>query len=533
MYQVLLVDDEPLILSGIKFLIDWEKNGCRIADTARNGQQALEKLRTLQPDIVICDISMPVLSGTELLSIAAQESPSTVFIMLTNHPNFDLARESLRFQAVDYLLKSQLEPQALEKSLARACAERDKRSRLARAEQNEEYLAQGRRQLLNSAILRVVQAPEGSPMQETAAVLAGQHILEGWGMAYIPLRFLQAEEDGRFSMEELRRRFFWEQDLAEKLAQNLFAHCLLFCPDAQYQSLFLLCWGIPPKSWPEKLGAFSAKLESASATIVQAGVCVLGTGFFSGEEQLAECRRQLFLLREHYYLTGRRRLLFEGLLPPTCQPLGLTGLAGRLTAELRDKNAAGVSALLDRAIVRVRELAHEKSQAIWLCGEVCAAVRETMGPDSPLGEDSPHEIERLATRAQVVHWLEQLRNALTSQLEQYSLGKSALIEKARQYVQDNVEKRIMLQDVADHVCISAGYLSSLFKKLYNQNFVDYINQVKMEHACGLIREGRYRIYEISYRLGFENAYYFSRVFKRHTGMTPTEYQKKLREEGGR
>ena len=50
----------------------------------------------------------------------------------------------------------------------------------------------------------------------------------------------------------------------------------------------------------------------------------------------------------------------------------------------------------------------------------------------------------------------------------------------------------------------------------------------MERACELIREGRYKIYEIADLLSFENAYYFSRVFKRHTGMTPTEYQKKLR-----
>lgn len=169
----------------------------------------------------------------------------------------------------------------------------------------------------------------------------------------------------------------------------------------------------------------------------------------------------------------------------------------------------------------------KKSQAVWLCGEVSAAVEQALGADSPLSGQGPRQIEQLATRGQVVRWLEQLLNELLSQLEQYSLGRSALVEKARQYVCDNVEKRIMLQDVAEYVCISPGYLSSLFKKQYSQNLVDYINEVKMERACELIREGRYRIYEISYRMGFENAYYFSRVFKRHIGMTPSEYRKSL------
>lgn len=532
MYQVLLVDDEPLILSGIKFLIDWEKSGCQIVSTARNGQQALEKIRELQPDIVLCDISMPVLSGIELLSLSAEESPSTVFIMLTNHPDFDLARESLRFQAVDYLLKSQLSPEALEKSLARACAERDKRNRLAQAEMTDSYLEEGSRQMLDSAILRVVQAPVGAPMQETKTLLARHHILDGWGMAYIPLTF-SLISISTSSEEDLHQMFNWELELATKLTENLFPHCSLFCPDEQYQCMFLLCWGISQPEWKEKLLALSSKLETASSTIVQASPRVLATDYFSGEEELEECRRQLFLLRDYHYLTSQGHVFFPDLELPDYQPLGLTGLGGRLTAELRARSVSGVSSLLNRAICRIRELPHEKSQAVWLCGEVCTAVQQALGDDSPLEEQALHEIEQLTTRDQVVHWLEQLLNELSAQLEQCPSMKYTLIEKAKHYVQENVEKRIMLQDAADYVCISPGYLSALFKKLYNQNFVDYINQVKMERACELIREGRYRIYEISYMLSFENAYYFSRVFKRHVGMTPTEYQKKLQKPDGK
>ncbi len=112
-------------------------------------------------------------------------------------------------------------------------------------------------------------------------------------------------------------------------------------------------------------------------------------------------------------------------------------------------------------------------------------------------------------------------------MSQSQHSRQLLMEKARQYVRDNVDKHICLQDVADHVCISPGYLSALFKKQYSQNLTDYINEVKTRRACELIRQGRYRIYEISYMLSFENAYYFTRVFKRYTGLTPTEYQKQV------
>ena len=132
----------------------------------------------------------------------------------------------------------------------------------------------------------------------------------------------------------------------------------------------------------------------------------------------------------------------------------------------------------------------------------------------------------MTTRTQVLAWLEKMRTMLAARLGQSDpAGRTALLEKARQYVRDNVDKRIMLQDAADYVCLSPGYLSALFKKQYNQNFVDFINAEKCRRACELIQQGQHRIYEISYMLGFENAYYFSRVFKRHIGVTPTEYQK--------
>jgi YesN/AraC family two-component response regulator len=106
---------------------------------------------------------------------------------------------------------------------------------------------------------------------------------------------------------------------------------------------------------------------------------------------------------------------------------------------------------------------------------------------------------------------------------------SEALKKARQYILNNVKKRIMLQDVAEYVGISPGYLSTLFSREYKQNLVDFINQTKITLACELLKENKYRINEISCKLGFENAFYFTRVFRRRTGLTPTEYQKRIRQ----
>lgn len=450
--------------------------------------------------------------------------------MLTNHPDFHLARESLRFKAADYLLKSQLVAESLEASLKRACQERDKRTKLSNVELVDSYLAEGEKRALQSAAL-ILASPPGSnvDLHETAAVLERHNITSGWGIAYIALDFSKAKGYENSSGDEKKRLFDWESDMLHTLADNLFPQNLLLYPDKYNRQLFLLSWGIAPSEWEPRILRFAAKAQTASATITQAEPHVMATRFFQSSEALQECQRQVSLLQQYYYL-GASGVFFDEIPAVSFQPLGLSGLDGRLTSELRGKNPVAISKLLDRAARKVAEVPHEKNQAEWLCSEICSTVNTVMFAEGKLALCSYWENEPLLRREQVLQWLSLLKAELCTRLEQYASGKQELVEKAKQYVHDNVNKRIMLQDVADYVCISPGYLSALFKKMYNQNFVDYINHVKMERACELIREGRYRIYEISDMLSFENAYYFSQVFKHHIGVTPTGYQKQIRKE---
>ena len=153
MYRILIVDDETIILSGIKFLVDWEKYDCTIADTARNGQDALEKIRLCVPDIVLCDINMPVMGGIELLRTVDAEFPSVVFIMLTNLQEFDLAKDAIRYRAVDYLVKNQLDARMLVESLEKAKKEHDSRSRFVQADRLDLFNVKKRRELMQAACL--------------------------------------------------------------------------------------------------------------------------------------------------------------------------------------------------------------------------------------------------------------------------------------------------------------------------------------------------------------------------------------------
>ena len=106
MLKVLLVDDEPFILQGLKLLVDWEKEGFRIAGTAANGMEALAFLKKEKVDLVIADIKMPQMTGLELLEHIRKEKISDAyFVILSGYAEFSFAQQAMQNDCTDYLLK--------------------------------------------------------------------------------------------------------------------------------------------------------------------------------------------------------------------------------------------------------------------------------------------------------------------------------------------------------------------------------------------------------------------------------------------
>ncbi|WP_026529165.1 response regulator transcription factor [Butyrivibrio sp. VCD2006] len=103
--KVLLADDEQTIREGFKHLFDWEKHGCSIIGEASDGQEALEKIETLHPDIVIIDISMPVLTGLEVIAKIKKQGLKTAFVIVSGYDDFSYCQEALRLRVEAYLLK--------------------------------------------------------------------------------------------------------------------------------------------------------------------------------------------------------------------------------------------------------------------------------------------------------------------------------------------------------------------------------------------------------------------------------------------
>jgi two-component system response regulator YesN len=525
MLKVLIVDDEPLILSGIKFMIDWEKNGCKLIGQARNGREALDLIASELPDIVVCDIAMPVMNGIELLREAQEKRSNAVFIMLSNLEEFGLAREALRLKAADYLVKTQLDGATLEKSIELAKGELEARGKLNRVDQAESLLKENEVKLLNSAVKKLASRNVLALSSADLSVLRESGVAGQFSAAILYFLTDCQENGGAFaSDEEWKRLFPWEREVVDKIASKRFSKFLIF-DDIKRFGLVLIYWGKDATLGAAQLTEFHQRLSAASKNVTGLVPCVLCAGSYSMDER-REFLARLDALEQEFYLAGERLALPGAACRNELKHLPLTGMASRFRAELNSRSASGCQALFDKAIEMIEANVHEKAQAIWLCCEIQSAVDKALSRGDA---DGYEEAERILTREQALIWLNRVKTETLSLIEPLSSNRSELVEKAKSYVRDNIGKRILLQEAAHKACVSPSYLSSLFSKEEGQSFIDYVNQMKIAKAAEMIRQGDYRINEISGMLGYESPYYFSKVFRKQTGKSPTEYKRSLKE----
>ena len=102
---VLLVDDEIMIREGFKRLFDWEAHGCQVVGEAADGMEALGKIDSLRPDIVIMDINIPILNGLKVIQTARIRYPRMAFVIVSGYDDFAYCQQALRMQITDYMLK--------------------------------------------------------------------------------------------------------------------------------------------------------------------------------------------------------------------------------------------------------------------------------------------------------------------------------------------------------------------------------------------------------------------------------------------
>lgn len=494
---VLIVDDELPIREELREF-PWEEYSAVLIGEAKNGLEALQLCRSYAPDLVVTDISMPVMDGLELVRALGKELPETRAVLLTCHGEFEYAREALRMGALDYILKVTMEEKHLAEAIgkARAAVEKEQTVRLLE-------LYRGRAEQFR--LMR--QALAGETLPHAAARRPLRPVL---------LRVLGSEAERLFADLEvfaflLAERFPGkEEDRIWPLRSGSFL--LLLEADSELEE---------PNS---ALSALAARLNRMIGETLPFlggrvyGVFVLGVGL-SGEEQWDDLVRRLDSGADlHFYEPDAR--VYE--CPERSLGLPDPELVREIETEWR--RAAGVRRGV-APFVRERLVP-------WLAANRCDPrewKRHVLGWRSEWQPDAGDVSYRRTTeRILEAETLREMEAALVHEAERKdgSAGRGRIeVQRAKALIAERLQEELTVVSVAREVGLRDHYFSRLFREETGESFQDFVLRMRMEQAARLLQTTNLKVYEIAERVGIPNYRYFSVLFRRWTGTTPTDYKR--------
>lgn len=533
-YTVIIADDEPLVLAGLQSLIPWSETGFEISAQARNGGQLEELIRKEHPDLVITDIKMPVKSGLEVMNdLAAEEFPLPEFILLTSFEEFALVKEAISLGAVDYLVKLELNEENLKSSLSRA-AERIQRKK---ARDDGQVRITGRQLLQDQFFIRqfFAIADEDIPVSEQISTLGLELDYQLFLVCILTFPTLIECQDKEKAISQYNGALRIYQETVSR-----YVHCYTVALDPGSAAM-ILCFTEAMKAGYRSytVTAMSAAREGVrnflsipsycAAGISIDNIRLLSESFSSGKAISSSCSETSPVLFAEYseYRNARNK-----------EEADFSLEREQLRKAFSEVNATALKEGIYDAARIMKEDGYSRIAAIDTASDILYMVMNLL----PDGKEIPSRIftspsgyrilYQLGTSAEVASWLETLADGtaeiLTERKQDYRLQ---IITRIQSYINENITRRLTLSEIASLFGYSQGYLSSLFSRYAGVSFVDYVTDCKIAKAKELMTSGETRIYEVAEKLGFESAFYFSKVFKKVTGISPSDYIASLHKEG--
>lgn len=532
MYKILIVDDEPLVQAGIKSMLNCENLNIEVAGVAGNGESALELIETLHPDIVICDIKMPKMTGIELIKICMERYGycNPVFIFLTSYEEFQLAKEALTYQASDYLIKLELTPEILSDAINKAkerVADSSVRNASSAAEDDNFYIKNEEKFYIR-LLQNMFDNPEQFKLQSEFLNISLN--ADFYQCAY--LEFFDQTGNHLSSGKQFALYLSSYNLLTELIQKYLSAKVISL--DVKHCALLIEAkgaeHGCPPDNERvlEVLDILLSTLRKYYNTTFRAGIgtCVSTPMDISLSYQYA---RQAFSYTDEH----TSFCFFDECTPAgnTHQIFNLSIFRETLSQAFEEFDDVKLRDIISQLNAMFLEYPNHIPQAMdAACSILYMAISSIPNGEQTMTDlfsdypDYYRSIYRQRTTEQIVNWLNVFCQKLSAYIqERKSTHTNHTVNMVKRYINDHISEKLTLNDVASRFNITPNYLSQLFKKYSNQGFNEYVTATKINEAKKLMSEGTMKIYEISDSLGFESSFYFSKVFKKLEGISPKDY----------
>ncbi len=519
MYRVLLADDEQIVIDSLGFILERNFPGQLELVPARSGADAVGACQAGKIDIAFMDINMPGLNGIEAIKAIKAFSPTMVIIVLTAFDRFDYAREAVNLGVFEYLSKP-VNRNRISETMRSAMSAVDA---LRRKQSTDIQI----REKLDS-VVNIVESDfiyslifPGDRAGDLESYLDFFNITDT-SFYFLSIELQEMEEDTRSKAYVTVRDILTaaETCIVGPLMRN---RVVVFVPYPK---------GADPDRGMEELRSavriLHVRLSSRLGISVRIGVSAVETDI---ARSLAAYNDSLNAI---LHSDGSSGVFFS--IDDMARARGAADYPYESERKLLDRAEAGdfqsVHSLLSGLVSWIAER-HPGDAGIlrYKMLEILSVVRAAARSlEAGFGgfqawKDSWKDLEALAEPRDLESWTRNGLDECIAEINAHKLSRmSPTIARACAIIRENLASELLLDDIARQVEISPFYFSKLFKEETGENFIDYLTSARMQKAKELLRDPARSIKEVSLDTGYADPNYFSRLFKKIVGLTPTEFR---------
>lgn len=539
MIRVVIADDEVKVCKLICGLIDWKTVDMEIVGVANNGIEALELIKTLQPDLMITDIRMPGCDGLELINRGKQIKKDIDFIIISGYNHFEYAQSAIKYGVSDYLLKPIKKNELLD-TLNRIREKYRQRTEQLSNEEQMKIRMQNDSDKLRCGFFIEKLLYKGINAEEFEIEKCNKDYHFKFQPGYFQVFIVKLDCEYADLFESTIRI------LEDKIAQILRGFLKSECFDMEICFRGCRAYCVLNYSDNNKKNVRKQLKSGLDELIVQRSVfdkIEVTIGLGSAERDINQLKASLGAAEsaiEQRLIEGTQKLIED--IPMQDSSLCSDGLLADLTRgmeialEISDSN--GVVA----AIEQLRDKILNKSSAsisiageeiLRLVEEACSIYLTALRNCKFNIENAEQFYENFTLHADLCSSALQLFTYLSRVIsesvyvviEDRKQADIKPIRTAKQYIQQNYMNPISLKEVSAVVGFNDSYFSSLFKKESGQNFLEYLSEVRMNKAKELLKETDLSIAVICQKVGYIDLKHFTKCFKKYSGLKPNEFRK--------
>jgi two-component system response regulator YesN len=467
MYKVLIVDDESWVVESLKDLINWGQYGFEVVGQAASGGEALETIRELNPDVVFTDIRMPEMNGLELIRRGKTMGGAIRFVVVSGYAEFAYAQKALSYGAAAYCLKpfDEIEIGGVLVKLKETL-------------DNTRSIREDMMQLL-------LDDSGGRNQEKLLSMLEVQGILN-WieqgivpvvviGMSELPLpagrviKLITGTAKTAYLMSEKQAN-----ELRSKGAEN------------GAEEILGIGLGNSLTDWREIRSA----IEEADIAAYQC--------FIAGKPGV-------------YTLPLTRNTELKALMAEIHTAIGSKD------NEIIQRNLERIDTLFREGVLTIRHAFEVYNLTISFLFD--------LGRKETILYSYEQLVRLFANVSEMIAELKSLADQYVRQMSsQAPESKNQTFNPILQYVTENYRRDLSLQDLANQFFMNPSYISQLFKKEVGETFTAYVARLRVAQACELLEKGNSTVQDIAEKIGYRDYFYFTRLFKKLTGQTPTQYR---------